>query len=572
MTMQASSIDLRQHLLRLDQKSYKAYKDIQGCYTFSNFTLTIDRVQGDPFAAPSQMRVRVPQAIAGFPRSLYDNRSREIALRDYLTRQCDRVMTEFRQQRGSGKSGLMAVNPPGQTILERTSAWVTPEWVEVRFVVGLPAWGRRIAGQEAAAMLCDDIPEWVDRCLRYASLDAQALQAHVETAEDADCLRQQLAEHELVAFIANGAVLPRRSGVDDRPLQREAVPFQAPEPLQVTLHCPHQGAVAGLGIPAGVTLIVGGGYHGKSTLLQAIELGVYNHIPGDGREGVVTDPTAVKIRAEDGRSVAGVNISPFINQLPQGKSTVQFSTPNASGSTSQAANIIEAIEAGTQLLLVDEDTAATNFMIRDRRMQALIAKADEPITPFIDKVRQLYTDYGISTILVMGGSGDYFDVADTVIAMENFQAREVTQEAQAIAQQYPTDRRPEGGKTFGALTARRLAPDSLDSSRGHKAVKWTARGTDSLGFGTKEIDLSAVEQLVEPGQVRAIATAMVHAQQRYLDGTQTLAQILDRVMADLEHHGFDAITRLPEGDLVQFRQFELAAAINRVRSLSVLPD
>ena len=572
MTTQASSIDLRQHLLRLDQKSYKAYKDIQGRYTFPNFTLTIDRVQGDPFAAPSQMRVRVPQAIAGFPRSLYNSRCREIALRDYLTRQCDRVMGELRQRRGSGKSGLMAVNPPGQTILERTSAWVTPEWVEVRFVVGLPAWGRRIAGHEAADMLGHDLPEWVDRCLRYASLDAQALQTHVDTSEDADCLRQQLTERGLVAFVANGAVLPRRSGVDDRPLQQGAVPFQAPESLQVTLHCPHQGAVTGLGIPAGVTLIVGGGYHGKSTLLRAIELGIYNHIPGDGREGVVSNPTAVKIRAEDGRSVAGVNISPFINQLPQGKSTVQFSTPNASGSISQAANIIEAIEAGTQLLLVDEDTAATNFMIRDRRMQALIAKADEPITPFIDKVRHLYQDCGISTILVMGGSGDYFDVADTVIAMEDFQPRDVTQEARAIAQQYPTDRRSEGGKTFGALTARQLAPDSLDPSRGHKAVKWTVRGIDALSFGTEEIDLSAIAQLVEPGQVRAIATAMVHVQQRYLDGTYTLAQILDAVMADLEQHGFDALTRLPEGDLVQCRRFELAAAINRVRSLSVLRD
>lgn len=561
---------LRRMLLSLDQQSYKAYRDIKGEYAFPGFDLIIDRVQGDPFAAPSQVRVRVSQDEAQFLPALFHNRSREIALRDYLTRQFYQATQDLRQRRGSGKSGLISMTQPGQAVLERTSVWITADWVEARFVVGLPAFGRRIAGQQAAELLCDDIPALVERALMFENLDAQVIQTHVDTAEDADWLRSQLSCHNLVAFIANGAILPRRSGVDDRPLDaQEAIPFQSPESLQVTFDRPHYGAITGLGIPAGVTLIVGGGYHGKSTLLRAIELGIYNHIPGDGREWVVTNADAVKIRAEDGRSVAGVNISPFINHLPQGRDTQAFSTPNASGSTSQAANIIEAIAAQAQVLLVDEDTAATNFMIRDRRMQALIAKDDEPITPFIDKVRQLKQDLDISTILVMGGSGDYFDVADTVIAMENFGPREVTAEARQIAQQYPTDRQAEGGKFFGELTERIPAANCLDPSRGKKSVKWSVRGVDQLAFGTEDIDLSALEQIVEPGQVRAIAVAMVHLQS-YLDESQSLTEILDQVMQDIGTQGWDAMTWLPEGDIVTCRRFELAAAINRTRSLRIV--
>jgi predicted ABC-class ATPase len=561
--------NLRQLLLRLDNRGYKAYKAIQGSYEFPDFTVIVDRVQGDPFASPSQVRVQLPQSVAGFPRNLYQSRSREIALRDYLTRQFDHVARDISSRRGTGNSGLIAIAHVGQSVLERTSAFVTDELVEVRFVVGLPARGRSIAGRQAAEMLCDDIPDIVDQALKYRQLDATAIEHHVETVEDADCLRQNLVGRGLVAFIPDGAILPRRTGVDDQPLSVEAVAFQSPQTLRVEFTCPNRGLITGMGIPVGVTLIVGGGYHGKSTLLRAIELGVYNHIPNDGRELVVTNPAAVKIRAEDGRSIASVDISPFINQLPQGRSTSQFSTTNASGSTSQAANIMEALEAGAKLLLVDEDTAATNFMIRDRRMQQLIAKDKEPITPFIDKVRQLYTDYAVSTILVMGGSGDYFDVADTVIAMENFQPQDVTEKAKAIALANQTERTPEGGKHFGQIRSRIPLPESIDPSRGRRDVKLKVRDVDEVVFGTEEIDLAAVEQIAERGQLRAIAEAIVYAKRQYINERYTLPEILNRVMADIESQGLDVLTYMPEGDLVIFRRFELAAALNRLRTLKV---
>lgn len=554
--------DLRRQLQQLDQQSYGAYKRLQRRYEAPNFTLLVDRVQGDPFAAPSQFRVQMPLAVAALPPPLYGSRSRKMALCDYLTRQFDQCVRSQRQQRGSGHSGLIAIAAPQQTVLERSSVLLLADDLEVRFVVGLPAFGRRVAGYQAAEMLCEDLPELCDRALRYCNLDAVALQQHVETVEDADWLRDQLAQRGLVAFVANGAQLARRSGVDDRPAL-DNCPFQSPAALQVSFDCPNRGQVSGLGIPQGITLIVGGGYHGKSTLLRAIEVGVYNHIPGDGREWVVTDPTAVKIRAEDGRSVTGVDISPFIANLPLGRSTCQFSTENASGSTSQAANMMEALEAGSRLLLVDEDTAATNLMIRDRRMQALIAKVNEPITPFVDRVRGLYRDLGVSTILVMGGSGDYLDVADHVIAMVAFEPQEVTEQARAVVQHYPTQRLAEGGAAFAPIRGRRLTVPQPSRER----VKWKTIGVEKLVLDREDIHLAQVEQLVDPAQLRAIAATLVYLQTHELNGSVPLPTLLDRVMAELTEQGWDRLTTLPSGELAAFRRFELAAAINRWRSL-----
>jgi predicted ABC-class ATPase len=571
-----SAQELYRQLLQLDQRGYKSYKQIQGSYAFPDFTLIIDHVQGDPFAAPSRLRVQVPQRssrggkAAEFPPDLYRSRSREIGLRDYLNRQFEQVAGMVRERRGSGNSGLIAIAHPGQQVLERTAVFVSDETVEARFVVGLPARGRQILGREAAALLCEDLPQIVHQALWYSSLNGAELEHHIETVEDADWLRQQLAARGLVAFVPDGAILPRQSGVNDQPLRQDAIAFKAPDSLRVEFDRPNQGVIAGMGIPTGVTLIVGGGYHGKSTLLRAIAVAIYNHIPGDGREGLVTHAAAVKIRAEDGRSIAGVNISPFINQLPQYRSTTQFSTENASGSTSQAANIIEALEAGAQVLLVDEDTSATNFMIRDHRMQALIAKDKEPITPFIDKIQQLYRDHGVSTILVMGGSGDYFDVADTVIAMTAFQPQEVTTQAKAIARQHATKRAPEGGESFGELTPRVPLPKRLDSRDDPRGPKLKVRDVDEMVFGAEAVDLSAVEQIVEVGQLRAIGAAIAYLQEYYLDGRHSLAEVITYVMADLESGGLDILTPYPQGDRAMFRPLELAAVLNRLRSLAII--
>lgn len=565
---------LRRLLRRIDGRGYKAYKDIKGRYDFDDFTLCIDHVQGDPFAAPSRVRVLVPPPVARFPANTYSNRPRRTALEDYLTRAfAASVRAHVSGRRGSGKSGAVSIDGPYQEILERTSCAVEDGGIEVRFRVGLPAAGRRVLGREAETILFDEIPRVVRESLRHESLDADRLGRHLDVNEDQETLRNMLDALGLVAFVADDAVLPRRSGVDDRSLagRRDArvVPFAAPESMRVTVTLPHAGPVTGMGIPEGITLIVGGGFHGKSTLLRALERGVYNHIPGDGREHVVTRSDAVKIRSEDGRSIAGVDIRPFINNLPFGTDTASFTTANASGSTSQAANIIEALEVGCRLLLIDEDTSATNFMIRDERMQALVEKGKEPITPFLDTVGLLHRDLGISTILVMGGSGDYFDAADRVLMMDSYRPIDVTGEVARIVSRNRTNRRAEGGDSFGAVTPRVPLRKSFDASRGRREVKIDAKGLRSILFGTQAIDLSAVEQLVSISQTRAIGDIIHYYAGRYAGRELPLREGLGRVLKDLEEGGMDILSRFREGDYAMPRIFEIAAAINRMRSLRI---
>ncbi len=551
-------------LSRIDGKGYKAYKDLTGTYRMKNFTLYIDYVQGDPFASPSRIRVRVDQKVAGFPGELFEGRSRRIGFEDFITRAvAGAIGATAEGHRGTGKSGLIAIQGCGQEMLERTSVVINKEYIEARLTIGLPAAGRRVLARQAKEMLLDELPRIVDRSLIYRALDAEKLRKHVETMEDADHLRGALDGLGLVCFIANGSVLPRESGISQKPLKRGAIPFVSPPSMEVEIKLPNRGIVKGMGIKKGVTLIVGGGYHGKSTLLRAMERGVYNHVPGDGREFVISCADAVKIRAEDGRAVERVNISPFINNLPNGDDTVGFSTQNASGSTSQAANIMEALELGARVLLLDEDTSATNFMIRDGRMQELVAKDKEPITPFIDRIRQLYEEMGVSTVLVVGGSGDYFEVADSVVMMDSYRPYDVTDRAKGIAAKYAALREKETADAFGGVTERK----PLSVGRMDDGFKVKVKGMGTILFGRDAIDLDFVEQLVDYGQVNTIADILKYMQ-RYVDGKSTLRVVLARVMNDIQNKGLDVISpfRGHPGELSMPRIYEIGAAINRLRT------
>ena len=546
---------LRLELSRLDGRGYRAYGDIKGSYRFSRYTLELAHVQSDPFAAPSRVAIRLDHSQGGCPEPYRDSPLRRLALADFLHRRVWQAIPSVQRRRGSGKSGALLLSRPSPAILARAGLQATADGVELRLGVGLPARGRRIAAAEAVQLLLEDIPKLVQTLIYQPQW---RLQAHIEAVENAEALRQQLQPLGLVAFIADGSVLPRRSGVDWRPLET-AVPFQAPPSLAVTLERPHGEPVRGLGIPQGVTLLVGGGYHGKSTLLRAVALGIYNHIPGDGRELVVTDDQAVKVRAEDGRSVAGVDISPLIGALPNRRSTTCFSTANASGSTSQAASMVEALEAGATALLLDEDTTASNLMIRDRTMQALIAPEQEPITPFVQTIRSLYADRGVSTVLVMGSSGDYFAVADCVIALDGYRPRDVTSQAQALARQLPAQPERSFEPTLGRQV---LLPDQRP---GPKPVKVAATDLVTLRLGSEVVDLRACEQLVEPDQAHAIARAIVWLQHR---GPHLLAELLGAVEQHCDR-SLDSLTPYPMASLSSFRRHELAAVINRLRGLSV---
>jgi predicted ABC-class ATPase len=567
--------DLRHDLHRIDGRGYPAYKDLRGqAYSSDDgaFTLHIDHVQGDPFAAPSRIRFRLAHSTADFPDWSHCSPSRRIGLENHLARIVANACRKTSSRAGSGKSGLISINTPGQEVIARTALLYLGHAIEVRLTVGLPARGRRIAGREATRILCDDLPQLAYDCLSCKNLDSGEIQTAVEINEDADALRAQLAGHQLVSFVANGAILPRSSGIDQSPLDsKAAIPFQSPPSLEVTLETPNCGPVTGLGIREGITLIVGGGFHGKSTLLNALERGVYNHRPQDGREFVVTRPDAVKIRAEDGRSVSGVDISPFINNLPNGADTTAFSTENASGSTSQATNIMEGLESGADSLLIDEDIAATNFMIRDHRMQELVTPDKEPITPFIAKVRSLYQEHGISSILVIGGSGDYFSVADLVICMDRYLPDDFSERAKQIAGKYPAASIDEC-ETFGAVPKRHPQPESIDPRKGRRPISVKARDTHHIQFGEHDIDLAAISQIVSTSQTRAIGEALAHArQENIIDGRRSLAEILDLICNQIEQNGLDSLSNGHRGDLAKFRRHELAASLNRLRTLKASP-
>jgi predicted ABC-class ATPase len=569
--------DLKKILARIDGRGYKAYKDVEGAYDFGDFCLLIDHVQGDPFASPTRVRVQVPQKKAKVPPELFQNKTRAVAIQDYLTRKfAAAIRAVAKGSRGIGGSGKISIDLPGQEVLERTSCLVGEEQVEVRFTIGLPAAGRTILSRQAEEMFFGEVPKIVERSLFYGNLPPAEGKNHVDAVEDQEYIRTQLSQKKWVCFMANGSLLPRLSGVDERPLKvaetgtgQPIVLFQSPLEMEVEVETPHRGKIRGMAMPEGVTLIAGGGFHGKSTLLNAIEKGVYPHIPGDGREYVVTHPAAVKVRAEDGRAVEKVDIRPFITNLPLGKDTAEFSTENASGSTSQAANIIEPLEVGAKVLLIDEDTSATNFMIRDQRMQELVSKEKEPITPFIDKVKQLYQERGVSTVLVMGGSGDYFDVATKVIMMEAYVPKDVTRRVQEIVQKYPTLRKAEGSESFGKVCSRIPLPESFDPQRGKREVKIDAKGLRTILYGRTAIDLSQVAQVVDESQTNALGDLIHYCATRYFKGDVPLAEGLRRAMGDIADKGLDILAPFKKGDYARPRLFELAAAINRMRTLKI---
>lgn len=562
--------DLKQLLYRIDRKGYPAYKETKGSYRFGKFMLVIDHVQGDPFAAPSRLHVEVAGRQAGFPERLYDKKHKRVAFQDYLTRQFGRLAEKYSfQAKGSGKSGILSVTRCGQEILERSACTVNPANgdVTVRFEAGFPANGRTINARELMKILFDFLPECVERSLFYKNLNQTAAEKVMELSEDREYILNQLEPLGLIAFVADDSVLPRESGVSQRPM-KGAVSFRSPKSMEVTLELPYKGRISGMGIRKGITLIVGGGYHGKSTLLKALEMGVYPHIAGDGREYVVTADTAVKIRAEDGRSIKHTDISMFINDLPNKKDTKAFSTEDASGSTSQAANVVEAVEAGARVFFIDEDTSATNFMVRDELMQRVIHRDMEPITPFIERMRDLYELHGISTVLVAGSSGAYFEVADTILQMDKYVPREITEKAKETAKEYPALELP---KDRAELPGFHRCPGRNPGIVHKGRIKIKTMGKDGVSLNHENVDLRYVEQLADYEQLTCLGYILKHMEEHVFDGRKSVQEIVESLTERIRKQGFEVFCDggyLP-GNLALPRKQEIYACINRYRGLKL---
>lgn len=510
-----NKIDLKNKLESIHRKSYPAYKSLRGSYTLGDFVLSIDHVQGDPFAAPSSLHVELPLKKAGFPEKYLEKRHTKTALEDLILRSFSKALDQYSfKAKGSGKSGLISTSRPGPEVMRRTAVEFNNIALLVRFEVGFPANGRTINAQELEKILLEFLPQIVKTCLFYQSWEKAKIQACYELAENQQRIREVLEERKLVAFCANGSILPRKSGVSSQPL-KDAIEFQSPESMEISIDLPFGNSIRGMGIPEGVTLIIGGGYHGKSTLLQALEQGVYNHVKGDGREYVITRADALKLRAEDGRAVSHLDLSLFIHDLPNGKDTHCFSTEDASGSTSQAAGVLEGIEAETSCFLIDEDTSATNFLVRDAFMQRVVSGDQEPITPFIARVRDLYEKVGISTILVAGSSGAFFHVADTIIQMDAYRPKDVKMSVEALLPEYPPADLCSNAEPFTLPTEKRMFVMERKIKRygrgeREERIKTKVMGTDGFSIEHNIVDLRCVEQLIDTEQTAALAAILKH--------------------------------------------------------------
>jgi predicted ABC-class ATPase len=564
---------IKMKLKGINAKDYGAYQALIGEYDYSRFRLIIDQIPKDPYAPPHTgiYRVRIRNEFVDNQSGNLNSETKRVAFRDFLARNFfNEAMKISKGRRGTGYSGIITIDEPGQTILERSSVITDNECIEVRFFLGLPASGRMINSLVAEGMLLKELPEIVERSLYKENIDMEYLRQHIETTEDAEFLRTQLESLGLVSFIANDSILPRKSGTSDKPLDREvAILFHAPESLEVEIELPHAGKIKGMGIAEGITLITGGGFHGKSTLLHSVESGIYNHISGDGREKCVSNPNTLKIRSYSGRYVENVDISTFIKNLPLQKNTCSFSTENASGSTSQAASILEAIEMDAKVLLMDEDTCATNFMIRDQKMQKLVQKGDEPITTFIDKAKQLFSERDVSTILVLGGAGDYFDIADTVIQMITYVPYDVTDKAHEISKTSQAKRISED-EGYPIIPKERIPiPESINPYNDYNKLSIYSKEVNRLNFGKTIIDLTDVEQLIELSQTKAIGQAILYLK-KYMDGKTSLKEIINILMLEIERKGLDVISPKISGHFARFRDLELAFAINRLRGLKMV--
>lgn len=565
-----SAAELKQLLDRIDHRGYPAYKDTKGQYQFQGYVFSIDHVQGDPFASPSKVSVQVKGSTAGFPEELYKGRHQRAALQDEMTRQFYRAIQKYAfLAKGSGKSGLISVSKCGQEVLERTACEINPKNgdVKLRFEVGFPANGRTINVREMEKIVYEFLPECVEQSLFYKNCDKKRVRSIIDLAEDQQYIRDELEKNDLIAFVANGAILPRESGVSDKPM-KGAVRFQSPKEMEVTMKLPHKGEISGMGIRRGITLIVGGGYHGKSTLLKALELGVYNHIQGDGREYVITKDDAMKIRAEDGRSIKKTDISMFINDLPNGKDTRGFYTEDASGSTSQAANVIESMEAGASVMLIDEDTSATNFMIRDELMQRVIHRDMEPITPFIDRILELYQVYGISTVIVAGSSGAYFHIADTIIQMDRYEPKEITKLAKETAKDFPA---MSGMENPAEKPVFIRCPRQGRGFKPNDRIKMKTMGKEMVQLNRENIDLRYVEQLADTEQVSALGYCVRYAEKHLFQGKDSIQNVVDKLEEKICREGLSSLceSNASVANLAMPRRQEIFACLNRYRGLNL---
>jgi predicted ABC-class ATPase len=553
----------------LDGKPVDLYSQLAGDFDFSRYVIKIGDFVYQDGETEVAFTVRVPQIIGSFPSGLYDNPVRRMALEDYLIRQMAFQFDRLASFDGAGIARRhLTIAGPGQKILPRTAMVVADEYVEARVGVYLPEQDGLINGAVLRDIFFEEIPDAVNAALIYCNLDHEDLRTFVETMEDADQVRQLLPAHGLVSFAAEGSLLNRETG-SDAPDASHPHRLTLDPALRVDLDVPNKGRVAGIGIREGITVILGGLYSGRVELMQALAAGIFNHIPGDGREFVISAPDAVYIANDPLRSVQKVNVGAFIGRKPDG-STEQFSATEAGPFESQAASLVEQIEVGAGVLLFDESDSAPAFLSADGRIDGFTEDANSELTPLAGCARRLVDDLGVSLIVAGSSSvAEFIPIADTVLRISGYRVEDVTEEAKAKGIEAL---RKSVSAEIGTLssTSRWVIPSSIDASAGVDDTVVNALGSNLLEFGKSVIDLSAVRQIADPYQLETIGQILYYIKLRYLDEARSLREILDMVDEDLTTEGLECLSRDLKGNLARPRRYEIAAALNRLDTLRIL--
>ncbi len=577
---------LKSLLYSISDEPYKKIQKLTGSFKFSDYVFEFIKIQGSPGANPGSIAtVKVSIEAGELPNQFLVSSQSRLAVADFMIRRFKQGIDQFaKQNRGKDGSGSFYTIELNQKMLERDSVLFSKNYIELRFIFSLPAKGTGgglFDAEQAWLMFKQELKAIVKYSLFYKEYD-QATRILLNQFVDIQKKRQEIKHYmqlnSLCVFINNGALLPRQSGIDDRPATAiEMQNFQSPKTLQVDIPLSGNQIIQGMAIKEGITCITGGGYHGKSTLLQAILAGVYAHIPGDGREFIVTREDAVFIRAEEGRSIRNVDISPFIGQLPNGITTQQFSSDNASGSTSQAASIVETIESGSRFLLFDEDSCATNFLVRDELVKKVLSSTNEPIKPLYSMVRSMWKKHGISIIFVTGGLGVFLQKADTCLLMDNYQCKDITAKVRKELGEIAEEKEMQ----LDFSTHRQLSVDNFNPSyTNHRLKKQIAKRIKNLRnaprqleYGMDLINLEALPQIAEAPQLLSIGYCLLmlrKAMQEKANETQTIEYWLQWLYKQIEQKGLSSLQPDYPGTLSLPRKYEVAAAINRIRTLRVL--
>lgn len=563
-------------ILEMDGKPISKYGELIENCDFGRFVLRCGDKAFDKEKAVAHFSVRVPQSLANFPLDLIESPLRRTALEDLILRSFSNELDLISGYDNSGVARKqITIADPAQKILPRSALEINEDYVEARIVIKLPfktlSYGsgdaRVIDGEAACDVFFNDLVNAVEQSMIYCNLDPERIDSALELMEDASHLRKELSTRGLTAFVRQGSLLSRMSDCD-LPDYEDLNPLMVEESAEIDFEVPNGGSVRGLGIPTGLTVIIGEANAGRTDLMKALGDGIYNHVAGDGREMAISMTDTAAINSDTGRSVQRVDISPFF--AGEDSSLKSYSSNSADRFCSQAASFIEMIEAGARVLLLDESTSDPEFLSGDQRVSALLNSKKR--VSLVEIARQLVDELDIS-IIVAGGANvaEYLPLADNVFKIEAGKVANITEAVKS--QDLPAPEQQHLADISRLLDVQRyIMPSSINATCGEKNVVVEAIDRDIFQFGRNSVDVSSASQIAGIYQTNTIGQVIYYARLRYIDGETPLQQVLDMIDRDLTKDGLAGLTPEVRGDLARPRRYEIAAALNRLRAMRIARD